>query len=77
MVTTNVIVAMKERCMEMIDDSRFTYDKEWAEIYQLLEFAEAERAKHKKLIHDKKYFNEGESETHERLQGVAGSLLLA
>ena len=31
----------------MIDDSRFTYDKEWAEIYQLLEFAEAERAKHK------------------------------
>ena len=63
--------------MEMIDDSKFTYEKDWTEIYQLLEFAEAEREKHKKLIHDKNTSMK-EKAKHMRdykgLQGVCYSL---
>ena len=63
--------------MEMIDDSKFTYEKDWTEIFQLLEFAEAERAKHKKLIHDKNTSMK-EKAKHMRdykgLQGVCYSL---
>jgi len=61
----------------MIDDSGFTYDKQWTEIYQLLELAESERDKHKRIIHDRNTSMK-EKAKHMRdykgLQGVCYSL---
>ena len=34
----------------MIDDSKFTYDKQWKQILQMLEWATIERNIHKKAI---------------------------